>query len=187
MTWTDFKPQTLASLHNRLSRRPYAEHAEAFISSARAALSAWKRHTHNLPDLQDRITAADGLAQAADAILKRIKTVRRSKVLEASIDAELVFGDGSRRLSQIATEIEALARAAQRMAGNYGDVKGEIHPMLREKAMVNVLAQVWRQAMRSEPSTTRGSTFQAICVEIGKNEFDLDVGPASMKAAKTPA
>lgn len=187
MTWIDFKPQTLASLHKRLSRRPYAEHAEAFISGARAALSAWTRHTYNLPALQDRITAAEGLAEAADAMLKRVKAVRRSKVLEASIDAELVFGEGSRKLSQIVKEIEAVAGAAHRMAGNWGDVKSEIHPMLREKAMVNLLAQVWRQAMRSEPSTTRGSTFEAICVEIGSNEFDLDVGPASMKAAKKPA
>lgn len=59
--------------------------------------------------------------------------------------------------------------------------------MLREKALVNLLAQVWRKSMLSEPSTTRGSTFEAICVEIGKTEFDLDIGPASMKAAKTPA
>jgi hypothetical protein len=187
MTWTDFKPQTLASLHKRLSRRPYADHAEAFISGARAALSAWTRHTHNLPAMQDRIAAAEGLAEAADAMLKRIKTVRRSRVLEAIIDAELVFGEGARRLSQIAREIEALAGAAHRMAGNFRITRSEIHPMLREKAMVSVLAQVWRQTMRNEPSATRGSTFEAICVEVGKNEFDLEVGPASMKAAKKPA
>jgi len=226
MTWTDFKPQTLASLQKRLSRRPYADHSEAFINGSRVALSAWTWATYNLPPLQDSITAAEGLAEAADTLLKCIKRVRRSMVLEAGIDAEIVFmrhaqnleamqdalastegfsgwtdvmhkrikkahadlvwGNGARRLSHITKEIEALAGAAHRVAGSYGDVKSEIHPMLREKAMVHLLAQVWRRVMKKKPSITPGSTFEAICVEIGKNEFGLAVGPASMKAAKTP-
>lgn len=226
MTWTDFKQPTLAGLHKRLSRRPYADHAEAFIRGARAALSAWTRHTYNLPALQDRIATAEGLAEAADALLKRIKYVQRSRSLEADIDAEivsvrhmhnlpamqeriaategfaedthvmhkrikkghagLVFGTGARRLSEIAKDVEVLAGAAHAMAGNIGRVKSEVHPKLREKAMVGILATVWRQTMQTEPSVTRGSTFAAICDLIGANEFDMKIGPESLRAAKTP-
>lgn len=185
--WTDFQPTTLETIRRTLVRKPYMGHADAFIQEARAALLLCPALHIKQINLIEKAQDAAKLAVSASQLLKRIKHVQRTESLESSINAQLWNRLAPKRLDKITQDIEALEMAARNVASGFDVVRQEKHPKLKEKALVASLAAAWRKTFGKEPKFGRDSTFHSLCALIGKNDFELEIGPETMKAAKTPS